>query len=157
MSRRLIAVGSLAAGLIMTTAGCGSNTTPPAVVATPGPARAITTVAPKPAFRPTPDQISLSLKVVKKTCYGSAGCNVFVQIDPSFGFSEDIPAGQKWTVIYEIDGGEDGPKTNSFVISRGSATGQVNYRFDKKELVSTSGPNDVLTAIVTDVIAGDAS
>ncbi|MFD7846594.1 hypothetical protein ACFV4K_27080 [Nocardia sp. NPDC059764] len=157
MFKRSIAAGALTAGLIMATAGCGPSPTSPTAAPSPAPARTTTTVAPKPEFQPTPDQISLALKVVKKSCYGSAGCSVYVQIDPSFSFGQDIPAGKKWTVIYQIDGGEDGPKTNSFTISRGDTARQVSYRFDSKELVSTSGPNDVLTVTVTDVIPGDAS
>ncbi|MFE2999078.1 hypothetical protein ACFXG4_29235 [Nocardia sp. NPDC059246] len=66
-----------------------------------------------PEFRPTADQISLLLTVLKETCYGSAGCNVFVQIDPTFSFTQDIPAGKKWTAVYEIRGGKNAPRTNS--------------------------------------------
>ncbi|MFE3060258.1 hypothetical protein [Nocardia sp. NPDC059239] len=72
-------------------------------------------------------------------------------------FTQDISAGQKWTAFDEICGGVNGPQTNFFAISRGSSPSRVNYRFDKKELVSTSGPNDALTAVVTDVLAGDMS
>ncbi|MGY4102495.1 hypothetical protein ACW2Q0_23495 [Nocardia sp. R16R-3T] len=116
-----------------------------------------TTAAPKPVFQPTPDQILLSLTTVKKSCFGSAGCNVKVHVDPKFLFQQEIPAGKKWTVIYEIRGGEDGPKINNFTFTRGDSADKVSYRIADEESIGTTGPNDQLTVSVTDILASGAA
>ncbi|MGV9611238.1 hypothetical protein [Nocardia xishanensis] len=94
---------------------------------------------------------------MKKSCYGSAGCLVDVHVDPDFLFQQEIPAGKKWTVVYEIRGGEDGPQINNFTFTRGDSADEVSFRIADDETVSTSGPNDRLTVSVTDILDSGAA
>ncbi|MGQ4600353.1 hypothetical protein [Nocardia sp. R6R-6] len=160
LRRTAIALSVATAALLMAPlSACDADTarTAPTPSTTPWRQPTTTAAAPKPVFHPTPDQISLSLTTVKKSCFGSAGCNVNVHVDPTFLFQQEIPAGKKWTVIYEIRGGEDGPKINNFTFTRGDSADNVSYRIAQEESVSTSGPNDLLTVSVTDILASGAA
>ena len=87
----------------------------------------------------------VSLKVKKKHCFGSAGCNVTFRIDPSFVGSSELPESGEIEVTYKVKGAED-PYTNTFTIdSDGTA------HFDSEEDVSTTSSSKRLTAVATDV------
>lgn len=101
---------------------------------------------PAPSYTPTPADFKITLKIRKKECFGSAGCNVVYQIKPEYVGSEDISTGS-FDITYEVLGGEDGPNINTFSLQDGQAS------FDEEEMVSTSSKSKKLTAKVTDVSA----
>lgn len=83
--------------------------------------------------------------VLKKKCFGSAGCNVTYTIDPTFLGVTGALEGRSFKVIYEVTGGED-PEIGNF-----SLTG-TNMRYAESSSISTPSSDAVLTAQVTSVV-----
>jgi hypothetical protein len=106
-----------------------------------------TTAPPAPSFTPGPADFRLSLKTLKKTCFGSAGCNVTYRIQPTYIGTETLEPGAEYEVTYEVRGGEDGAQTNTFTLQDGNAS------VDSEEFISTTSSGTKLTAKVTDVAA----
>lgn len=75
---------------------------------------------PLPTVQLTPDDFAVKLTVTQKQCYGSAGCNVTMRVDPSF---TGISADGSWDVTYEISGDESGPQVQTFTM----ADGEISY------------------------------
>jgi hypothetical protein len=96
--------------------------------------------APPPAPLPDPSQFDIKVKVLKKQCFGSAGCNVVYQIDPTYTGTTPLPQ-QTMTVVYEVSGDESGPSTNNFTIQR---DGKASY--PSQETASTPSSRVTLTA-----------
>lgn len=126
------------------TTACG--TTPTTTRAEPAPA----TSSPVTAFpdehqpyTPEPSEFTIGIRILKKTCFGSAGCNVTFRIKPSYN-GIPLPDDQELTVTYEVRGGED-PKVNSFTMVGTEA------EFDAEEHTSTPSSRSKLRARVTDV------
>lgn len=118
---------------------------PGSSVTTPASADSSTTDAPVVAYVPTKADFAIKLKITKKDCFGSAGCNVEFHIVPSY-------SGQPFTgtyqITYKVSGDSDGPQVDSFTIDDdGTAT------YDEDELASTASSHTVLKATVTDVEA----
>src|SRR6185436_12085262 len=99
-----------------------------------------TTTAPLP----TPDMFTITVKVIEKKCFGSAGCNVTYQIEPTYTGTRPLPTSPV-TVVYEVLGGDD-PQTNRFTV-----TGD-RVKFDSEESIQTPKSSSVLTAKVTAVM-----
>ncbi|MFC0865673.1 hypothetical protein ACFHYQ_25585 [Sphaerimonospora cavernae] len=101
---------------------------------------------PEPAeMTPKPRDIKIDIKILKKKCFGSAGCNITYRISPTYigpGYSEDI----EWQVVYEVRGGEDGPQINSFTLH----DEQIEYQ--SEEFVSVSSSATKLRGRVTEVM-----
>jgi hypothetical protein len=97
-----------------------------------------------PPASPAAADFRIRLKVKRKTCFGSAGCNVTYRIVPTYVGSEDLSSGS-WDVTYVVRGGEDGPQTNTFTMTDGEAS------FDSEELVSTRSRDTKLTVKVVSV------
>lgn len=85
----------------------------------------------------------IDLKILKKQCFGSAGCNVTYRIDPKFVGTGELPTGTI-EVIYAVKGAES-PIVNTFTIEDGEA------RFDSEETTSINKSSDKLTAAITEV------
>jgi hypothetical protein len=89
------------------------------------------------------DALTLTPKVVKKQCFGSAGCNVSIKIEVGYDgppLSED----DTWEVTYEVTGDESGPIIQSFEL--------VGERYDQDEIsMSTKSSKTKISAEVTDV------
>lgn len=79
-------------------------------------------VAEVPATEPTPGptlkaaDLELTPKVTEKHCFGSAGCNVTVQVKVGYG-GPDLDPDDTWEVTYEITGDEDGPVIGTFELT----------------------------------------
>lgn len=91
-----------------------------------------------------PRNLKLGLKVRSKECFGSAGCNLEVQIDPQYIGSQDLSSGA-WDITYEIRGGEDGPLVETMTLEDGT------FSFPESQVLSTPSSSTQLTAAVTSV------
>ena len=91
-----------------------------------------------------PRNLKLGLKVRSKECFGSAGCNLEVQIDPQYIGSQDLSSGA-WDITYEIRGGEDGPLVETMTLEDGT------FSFPESQVLSTPSSSTQLTAVVTSV------
>lgn len=93
-----------------------------------------------------PRNLKLGVQVRSKECFGSAGCNVSVQIEPSYVGTQDVSEGS-WDITYEIRGGEDGPIVETMTLDGGS------FSFPEEQLLSTRSSGTKLRAVVIRVQA----
>ena len=91
---------------------------------------------------PTAADFTITLTVISKSCFGSAGCNITYKPDVAYSGSTLDPA-KTWTVVYDIAGGES-PQTANLTV-KGT---QVSYR---NGLTQTPDDAAVLVATVTSV------
>jgi hypothetical protein len=118
------------------TSGRATATTTPINQVTSPPA----TEPPAPAYpTPTPRDFELTVKVLEKQNFGSAGSNITYRIEAGWSKTFD-PA-----KTYEVRGGEDGPAINTLTV-----TGD-EYQRESEEYISTATVGQKLTARVTDV------
>jgi hypothetical protein len=120
-----------------------------ATTASPEPSEEVTEESqPAPEeFNPSTSDFKVKIKVVKKQCFGSAGCNVTYRIDPEYVGDDPLPTSGSTEVTYEVSGGEDGPAINTFTVDD---TGTAH--FDETEDASTSSQSKKLKAEVTEVV-----
>ncbi|SCG70289.1 hypothetical protein [Micromonospora halophytica] len=108
---------------------------------------AATTTAPTPTLalydEPTRKDFKLAVKVLRKKCFGSAGCNISYRIDVTYTGTGLDPA-KTYEVTYEVRGGED-PMVNTFEVTGDTAS------VPQEEDGGTRRSGDKLTAVVTDV------
>src|SRR3954469_16165574 len=147
--------GALAAVVALIALGCGSGVAndPDAKSVSAGATKAAaaegaaTTEPTDPptqeAAEPTPASFGVTVKVTKKTCFGSAGCNIVYHIDVIT--KTDLDPDQEYLVTYEVSGVEDGPQVNSFTIQGDK------YSRDDEEIASTKSKSAKLAAKVTAV------
>lgn len=93
---------------------------------------------------PTKDDFKLKVKVLRKRCFGSAGCNITYRIDVTYTGLGDLDPSKTYEVTYQVKGAED-PIINTFEVTGNSASVQ------EEEMASTRRAGDKLTAVVTDV------
>jgi hypothetical protein len=105
------------------------------------------TIAETPAEMPKPADFKIKVKIKKKECFGSAGCNLTYQIAPDYVGDVDISSGS-YEVTYRVLGGEDGPQINTFTLDSGTAS------FDQEESISTPSSATSLRAEATAVDSG---
>jgi hypothetical protein len=91
------------------------------------------------------EDFTLTLNVLSKKCFGSAGCNLSYAIDPVYAGSTPLTS-QEYTVTYQVTGGKDGPQINSFT----GAGERITY--DKEESIQTSSSKATLKVEVTNVL-----
>lgn len=96
---------------------------------------------------PTPADFTVTVKILRKKCFGSAGCNIRYRIDPEYTGAGLDPAAT-WLVTYEVHGVEDGPAVNTFEVTGDQAS------FDSEESAQTVSSKSKLTVKVTDVSRG---
>ncbi|MEU1966416.1 hypothetical protein ABZ541_21540 [Micromonospora sediminicola] len=151
----LLCIGSC--GALLTTANSadkpdqGAAATPTASspldatsAATTTAAAPATTEPPAPTYEtPTKNDFKLKVKLLRKQCFGSAGCNVTYRIDVTYTGSGLDPS-KTYEVTYQVKGAED-PIINTFEVTGDSASVQ------EEEMASTKRSGDKLTAAVTDV------
>lgn len=89
---------------------------------------------------PEPSQFDIKVKILRKQCFGSAGCNVTYQVDPAYTGTAPLPQ-RTMTVVYEVSGGESGPATNNFTID---GDGKASY--PTQEFASTGSSKAALAA-----------
>lgn len=95
-------------------------------------------------YKPTKLDFQLKLKITRKKCFGSAGCNIDYHIDLTY-VGATLDDSQTWVVTYEVTGVEDGPAINTFEI-----TGD-QYSYDESESAQTADSSTKLKVKVTDV------
>lgn len=106
-------------------------------------------VATSPSPTPPPHEVApadfkIGVVITKKTCFGSAGCNVSYHIDPQYVGPGTLSG--DYSVTYEMSGLED-TSINTFTITGTTAS------YDKEETGSTTSSKSVLSAKVTAVAA----
>lgn len=143
-TRLITAVAAVAVGI--TLLACGSGATNGDTVgsgSTAGAQTQITPAAAKPTYHtPVPADFKLTVKVIAKECFGSAGCNVTFRIDLTGG--GELDPDKTYELTYEVKGGED-PLINTLTV-----TGK-QYEREDKEYIQTSSSSKKLTAVVTSV------
>lgn len=100
---------------------------------------------PKPSFDATAADFEIDVKILKKKCFGSAGCNVTYRIVPKYVGASDLPDTGTIEVTYEVRGLEDGAAVNTFTIEAGEAS------YDSEETGQIETSKTKLTGKVTDV------
>ena len=102
-----------------------------------------TTTTAAPVHVPTPEDFTLEVIETKRSCFGSAGCNVTYKVIPSY--NGPPPSSSKtYTIIYEVTGGDD-VKSNNFTMKGTDA------KVPSEEFISTSA-NTPISAAVTRVV-----
>jgi len=115
-----------------TTAAINQPTSPPA------------TEPAAPAYdTPTLRNFELTVKVLEKQNFGSAGSNITYRIEA--GWSKTFDPAKTYELTYEVRGGEDGPAINTMTV-----TGD-EYQRENEEYVSTGSVGQKLTVRATDV------
>lgn len=93
---------------------------------------------------PDPDEFSVRVKILKKQCFGSAGCNVTYSIRVGYNGPALDPE-QEYEVTYEVTGIEDGPAINTFTIQGDEVT------YQEEEFAQIASSSKVLRAKATEV------
>jgi hypothetical protein len=103
--------------------------------------------SPSPAGNLTKSDIELSLKTTQRQCFGSAGCNVTVEVRASVDqlVLDALPADGTWDVTYQISGDESGPIIGTF-----SLYGNGKYDVNE-EFLSTPSENTPVRVKALDV------
>lgn len=101
--------------------------------------------APAPTFHPNTADWKVGVKILKKHCFGSAGCNITFRIKPSYVGTQDLPDEGTIEVTYKVSGDESGPVINTFTVESGQAS------YDSEEYLSTPSSSTRVAAKVTDV------
>lgn len=94
-------------------------------------------------YTPKPSDFILTPKITDKQCFGSAGCNVDLEVKMTYagaGLSDD----DTWLVTYEITGDESGPIIGSIEVK--GDTYEIN-----DESLSTKSSKTKISIKVTDV------
>lgn len=91
-----------------------------------------------------PRNLKIAIRTRSKECFGSAGCNVTIQIDPSYVGTQDVSTGS-WEITYEIRGGEDGPLVETMTLEDGT------FSFPAEQNLGTTSSTARLEAVVTNV------
>ena len=154
---RALPIGLLVAG-VLTLGGCAL---PVAPIPTVAPSAAPTTAAPSPAassddpwpvndsesptFVPQKSDWKVGVKVTERHCFGSAGCNVTVRIDPQYVGTQELPSTGTIEVTYEISGDSSGPVVGTFTVENSEAS------YDKETDLDTKSARTKIAAKVTDV------
>lgn len=140
----LLAVGAIGGG-IGYAIGHGSTLTtsaviPPAVTA-PVVDTTTSTVAP---YIPLASDFTVTVNVLTKDCFGSAGCDITYRIQPSY-HGAALDSTQQYTVTYQVNGTQD-PQIGSFTMQGDEASVQ------QEEIAQTTSSSAQLTAQVTNVL-----
>lgn len=154
----LIIVGAVLAvcclgGIISLAANLGkeptkpiSNPTKPASVA-PQPSVVTSTTTeppPAPAFSPGVKDYTVTLKVLKKECFGSAGCLITYRMGLTYNAATDPAEDSSYEISYKITGAED--EIIGTIITHGT-----KFEVPDEETLSTKSTHYTLKVIVTAV------
>lgn len=108
-----------------------------------GPAPIAEVVTPAPGPTPKVADFKAAPKIVKKDCFGSAGCNVTLRVDLAYAGPALDPS-DSWLLVYEIRGVEDGPLVGNLTLTGSDYTSQ-------EESVGTTSSKSKITVKVTSV------
>ena len=93
---------------------------------------------------PDPADWKITVKVLERKCFGSAGCNITYRIDPTC--TCDLDPSKTYRVTYEVRGVEDGPAVGNFTVTGDTAS------LESEEQGQTTSSKAKLTAKVTDIL-----
>lgn len=99
----------------------------------------------KKAVVPTASQFKMSVKILSKECFGSAGCNVTFRLVKLEYSGEPLPADKTYEISYEIKGLQD-PMQGTFEMQ-----GDLSYSVEKEQMGQTASSKSKLTVKITDV------
>jgi hypothetical protein len=137
-----------AVALALVVGGCGTTTGSKPVTVTVTAPSAVATASDEPTAAPAPPPIpadfAVDITITEQKCYGSAGCNYELNVNPRYVGSSAATLGRDWLVVYEINGGDD-PQMGNFRLEGD------NIRWDEKKTISGSAGAE-FTATVTQVI-----
>lgn len=88
----------------------------------------------------------ITVKIKKKECFGSAGCNVTYRISPEYVGTAPLPQTGTIEVTYVVKGG-DSDVINTFEVD----PADQRARFDSEEFVQVPSQSSKLTAKATEV------
>jgi hypothetical protein len=108
------------------------------------PAAEPTTEPPTTGRAITAADMTLTLKTTEKQCFGSAGCNLTVEVRAKRkpGVPEPNPD-ETWQVTYQITGDEAGPIIGSFEITDGK------YDINEENLSTRSSKTKVTVKVIS--------
>ncbi|MFE6788104.1 hypothetical protein ACFVFF_38260 [Streptomyces sp. NPDC057680] len=148
-----LVVGGLTVGGVMALVNDSEPKEPATASSSPLPEA--TTEAPQETVEATPEEVfneapgaqdfTMTLKTTSKQCFGSAGCNITVEPNLSYGGLLPLNPGKTYSITYEVLGSEDGA-----VIQTMELSDQTSLTF-RSTTVSTASRGVKLTAKVTDV------
>lgn len=160
-SKPAVAVGAGLLGLLIGVTGTsgsegGATAGPGPVAATVTATRTVQAPAPEPTetaapepepreFKPLVKDFKIKIKILKKQCFGSAGCLVDYRIDPEYVGTQPLPDTGTVEVTYRVTGDESGPIDNTFTVEDGQAS------YDKEESLTSKSPATKIKAKVTSV------
>jgi hypothetical protein len=122
-------------------AAAPANTAP----AVETPAEDPTTPEPVSASPLAKSDLALTMKVTRKACFGSAGCNISYKVKVAWHNPEHELDGD-YDVTYQVVGGEDGPKLDTLTVY---ADGQYDQPW--QDSVSTRSSSSKLSIKVVSV------
>jgi hypothetical protein len=96
------------------------------------------------SYTPSPADFKVSVHILKKDCFGPAGCNVTYRIEPAYS-GQVLDDNQSFTVTYAVTGGED-PQSGSFTVTGSQAS------YSSEEFISTKSSKANLVVTVNEVI-----
>ena len=146
----LIALAAFGAGLVVGSAASDSGDEPgsqtaatnrPAATAATTPE---TTQPPATSAEPTAKDFRLGVKILEKSCFGSAGCNITYRVEVAYD-GPTLDPGRTYEVLYEVRGGDDGPQINTLTVDGDQSS------VDSEETISTGSASRKLTAVATSV------
>jgi len=105
----------------------------------PAPSAVVTTSA---YHEPKAADFTLTVKILEKQCFGSAGCSITFRVDLSGGGTLDPD--KTYELTYEVKGGED-PLINTLTV-----TGTKYERTDR-EHIDTSSSSKKLTVVIVSI------
>jgi hypothetical protein len=148
-TRKLLAAVALTAlpfGAACTAAPRAAAPTPSVSTQAASPDPASDPATESPAYAdPGPSDFTVKLTIKRKHCFGSAGCNVEVEPDLSYGGISPIDPDKSYEITYQIDGDESGP-----VIETISLTDGTSMEYYSSSL-STASSRTKIAGKVTDV------
>lgn len=136
-------IGALAANTAKTPVAATTTHRAPAAPATTEPAKTY----PTPALT----DFALAVKVTKKQCFGSAGCNIEFTIDLAYN-GPALEPNSSWDVTFDLQGTEDS-YTSTLHMTVDDTGLHGTYDQDGDQLVQTKSSKTVLKAAVTSVTA----
>lgn len=95
-------------------------------------------------YTPVAKDFKLTVKVLSKKCFGSAGCNITFRVVVAYS-GEPIDPSESYEVIYDVKGGEE-PYTNTLTVTGDESS------VDSEESISTEDKTDTISAVVTEVL-----
>lgn len=108
-----------------------------------------TAAPPKTYPTPAAADFQLAVKVTKKQCFGSAGCNIEFTINLDYA-GLPLEPNSSWDITFDLQGTED-PYTATLHMTMDSSGTGGTYEQDSGQLVQTKSSKTVLKAVVTSV------